>query len=129
MGAELHGVAGVEQDREETVGLAAIALEIQLLAAGVDVPVDVAKIVAGSIGLIFGELLAEAEVGRAVQTGDEAIDDGLRDQIETGDACEDGGIEKALQRTPIIDDFSRRAMAGYRGRPFLLTNRRDLQCG
>ena len=55
-----------------------------------------AKIVAGIIGAIFGELLAETEIGRAVQAGDEAIDHGLGDQIEAGDGGEDGGIEKAL---------------------------------
>ncbi len=96
MGAELHGVAGVEQYGQQAVGFAAKALQIQPLASGVDVPIDVAKIVAGIVGAIFGELLAETEVGRAVQAGDEAIDHGLGDQIEAGDAGEDGGIEEAL---------------------------------
>ncbi len=96
MGAELHRVAGVEQDRQQAVGFAAKALQIHPLGSGVDVPIDVAEIVAGSVGAIFGELLAETEVGRAVQAGDEAIDHGLGDQIEAGDAGEDGGIEEAL---------------------------------
>ncbi len=94
--AELHRVAGVEQDGQRAVGFAAIALEIQALGSGVDVPIDVAQIVAGSVGAIFGELLAETEVGRTVQAGDEAIDHGLGDQFQAGDAGEDGGIEEAL---------------------------------
>ena len=55
-----------------------------------------AQIVAGSVGAIFGELVAETKVGRAVQAGDEAIHHGLGDQIEAGDAGQDGGIEEAL---------------------------------
>ena len=94
--AELHGVAGVEQHRQQAVGFAAKALEIQALGARIDVPIDMAKIVAGSVGAIFGELLAEAEIGRAVQAGDEAIDHGFGDQVEAGDAGEDGGVEEAL---------------------------------
>src|ERR1700722_16032279 len=98
MGAELHGVAGVEQNGEEAVGFAAVALEDQLLAACVDVPIDVAEIVAGIVGLIFGELLAETEVRRAVEAGDEAVDHGLGDEVEARDGGESGGIEEALQQ-------------------------------
>src|SRR5580692_12944907 len=72
VGAKLHRIAGVEQDGQQAVGFAAKALEIQTLGSGVDVPIDVAKIVAGSIGAVFGELLAETEVGRAVEAGYEA---------------------------------------------------------
>src|ERR1035438_7557386 len=46
VGAELHGVAGVEEDGERAVGLAAVALEVHALGAGVDVPIDVAEIAA-----------------------------------------------------------------------------------
>src|SRR5665213_3660334 len=96
MGAKLHGVAGVEQYRQHAVGFAPKALQIQPLRSGVDVPIDVPKIVAGIIGAILGELLAETKIGRAVQAGDEAIHHGLGDQIESGDAGQDGGIEEAL---------------------------------
>ena len=86
MGGVVHGVAGVEQDGQQAVGLAAIALQVGALGAGEDVPIDVAQIVAGRVGAVLGELLAEAEIGRAVQAGDEAVDDRLGDQVEAGDA-------------------------------------------
>src|ERR1700689_3864698 len=55
-----------------------------------------AKIVAGSVGAIFGELLAETKVARAVQACHETIHHGLGDQIEARDAGENGGIKEAL---------------------------------
>ena len=81
----MHGVAGVEEDGERTVGLAAVALEVHALGAGVDVPIDVAEIVAGGVGLVFGELLGEAEIGGAMEAGDEAVDYRLGDELEAGD--------------------------------------------
>ena len=68
------------------VGFAAIALQVHPLGARVDVPIDVAQIVARRVGAIFGELLAESEIGRPVQTGDEAVDHSLGHQIEAGDS-------------------------------------------
>ena len=89
MRAELHRPAHVEKDGHLAVGLAAVPLEEHLFGARVDVPIDVAQIVAGRIGAVFGELLAESEIGRAVEARDEAVDHGFRDQIEPGDAAED----------------------------------------
>ncbi len=58
-----------------------------------------AQIVAGRVGPILGELLAEAEIGRAVQSGDEPVHHGLGDQVEAGDAGQDVGIEEALHHS------------------------------
>ena len=65
VGAELHGVAGVEQDGQHRVGFAAEALENEAFAAREDVPIDMAKIVAGSVGDVFGELLGLSSAQRA----------------------------------------------------------------
>ena len=56
-----------------------------------------AQIVARRVGAVLRELLAEAEVRRAVQAGHKAVDDRLRQQVERGDAGQHLGIEKALQ--------------------------------
>ena len=92
----LHGIAGVEQHGEQAVGFAAIALQVGALGAREDVPIHVAQIVAGRIGAVFGELLAEAEIRRAVQAGDEAVHHRLGDQVEAGNSGEHRRIEKAL---------------------------------
>ncbi len=97
MRRELHGVAGIEQHGQDAVRFAAIALQVGALGARKHVPIDVAQIVAGRIGAVFGELLAETEIRRTVQAGDETIDDSLRHQIQTGDSGEHGRIEKSLQ--------------------------------
>ncbi len=73
---------------------------VEALGARVDVPVDdAAEIVAGGIGSdVFGKLLAEAEVGRAVEAGHETVDYGLGDQVEAVEMlARTGGIEEALQ--------------------------------
>ena len=92
-----HGRAGIEQDQELGVGFAFEAFEVDAVGAGEDVPVDVAEIVAFDVLAVFGELLAEAEGGGTVQAGDEAIHNGLRDEVEGRDGGEDGGIEESLQ--------------------------------
>ena len=71
---------GVEQDQQLRIGFAAVALEEARVGAGEDIPIDVAQIVARRVGAILGEFLGEAEVRRAVEAGDEAIDDGLGDR-------------------------------------------------
>ena len=51
----------------------------------------------GEVGAVLGEFLAEAEVGRAVQAGNETVDHGLGDEVETGEAGEGRRIKEALQ--------------------------------
>jgi hypothetical protein len=46
----------------------------------------VPQIVTGAVGAVFGELLAESEVGGTMETRDEAVDNGFRHQIEAGDS-------------------------------------------
>ena len=41
---------------------------------------DVAEIVAGGVGLVFGELLGKPEVRRAMESGNEPVDDGFGDR-------------------------------------------------
>jgi hypothetical protein len=92
MRAIAHGGAGVEQDQQLGIRFAAIALQIHALAAGEDIPIDVAQIVTRRVGAVLGELLAETEIGGAVQAGDEAVHDGLGDEVESVDGGESGRI-------------------------------------
>ena len=82
------------------LGFAAVALEVGALGARKDVPVHVAQVVAGRVGAVFGEFLAEAEIRRAMQAVNESIDDRLGHQIQTGNSGEHRGIEEALQHLP-----------------------------
>src|SRR4029077_4326951 len=58
--------------------------------------VDMAQVVTGRVGRVFGEFLAESEIGRTMQTSHKALDHGLGDQFEARDACENRRIETAL---------------------------------
>ena len=92
MGRELHRITSIEQHGEHAIRLAAIALQVGALRAGKHIPVHMAEIIAGRVGAVFGELLAESEIRRAVKAGDEAVDDSLRHQVQTGDSSEHGRI-------------------------------------
>ena len=92
-----HGRAGVEQDEQLHVRFALESLQVETLAAGEDVPIDVAQVVALHILLVFGELLGETEFRGTMQARDEAIHHRLRDEVERRDGSEDRGIEKRLQ--------------------------------
>src|SRR6202034_1509343 len=97
-GGVLHGVAGVEQDRELAVSLPAIAFEIAAFRACEKIPVHVTKVVSRRIGAVLGKLLAEAKLGRTMQAGDEAVHDGFSQQIERGYASQHFGIEETLHQ-------------------------------
>jgi hypothetical protein len=78
----LHGVAGVEQDRELAISLAAIAFEIAAFRACEKIPVHMTQVVSRRIGAVLGKLLAEAELGRTMQASDETVHDRFCQQIE-----------------------------------------------
>ncbi len=94
--AVCHRRAGIEQDQQLHIRLALEALQVEAFGASEDVPIDVPEIVALYVLLVFGELLAEAELGGAMKARDEAVDHGLRYEVERRDGGEDGGIEKLL---------------------------------
>ena len=60
-----------------------------------------AQIISRRVGAVFGEFLAEAEVGRAVEAGHEAVDNRFRDKVKRGDACQYRGIQKALHHASL----------------------------
>ena len=78
----LHGVAGIEQDRQQAVRLAAVAFQVGALGPREHVPVHVTQIVAGRVRPVLRELLAEPEIGGSVEAGDEAVHDRPGDQVE-----------------------------------------------
>ena len=88
----VHRIAGVEQDGELAVGIAAIALEIAAFGAGKKIPIDMAQIVPRRVGAVLGELLAEAKIRRAMETGDEAIHHCPGEQVKARNAGQHGGI-------------------------------------
>ena len=92
VGAESHGSRGVEQNEQLAIGLSAVFLQKAFIGAGEDVPIDVAQVVALAVRAVFGKLLGEPEIGRPVQSRDEAVDHGLGDQVEARYRGEGRGI-------------------------------------
>ena len=86
MRAVAHGRAGVEHQRELRICFATIALQVHSLGAGENVPIHVAQVVAGRVSAILGELLAESEVGRAMQARDKTIHNCFGNQVQVRDA-------------------------------------------
>ncbi len=94
-----HGGARIQHERQLAIGFAAVSFEKRFFGAGEDVPIDVPQIVAGRVGAILGELLAESEIGGAMQAGDETIDHSFRDEIQMRDSGEKRGVDEASWST------------------------------
>ena len=77
----VHGRAAVEEHEESGIGLALEQLQQRPVGAGIGVPVDEARVVAGNVVAIFRELLAEAGPVGVVGTVHYAVDYGPRYQI------------------------------------------------
>src|SRR5215831_5519292 len=110
----LHGIACVEQYRQQTVRFAPVALQVRALGPRIHVPIDVTQIVARRIRAVLGEFLAEAEVRRAMQARDEAVDDRLGDEVQSGNRVEHSGIEKPLHQEALgggVTSISRRKIS------------------
>jgi len=83
-----HGGGGVEEDVGLEVGLFLELLDVEAVGPGVGGPVEVADVVARGVFAVLGKLDGEAVIGRTVEAGDEALDDGTCDKVhalETGD--------------------------------------------
>ena len=93
--AVTHGRAGVEHQSELRIGLAAIALQVHALGAGEDVPIHVAQVVTRRVSAILGELLAETEVGRAMQARDKTIHNCFGNQVQVRDSGQERRIDEA----------------------------------
>src|SRR5579862_4572353 len=55
------------------------------------------QIVARAIGAVLGKLLAESEIGRSMQAGNESVDHGPRDQVESRQTGERSRVKEALE--------------------------------
>ena len=64
------------------VSFAFEAFEIDAIRPGVNVPVDVAKVIAFDVLAVFGEFLGEAEGRGAVKAGHEAVDHSFGDEVQ-----------------------------------------------
>ncbi len=95
-----HRIAGVQQNSDQAVGLAAIALQVHPVGAGEHVPVHVPQIVARGVCAVFGEFLAETQIRRAMQAGHEAVHHGLGHQVETRNGAQHGRIQESRHAQP-----------------------------
>ncbi len=79
---------------EVGVGVGLVLLDVEAIGARVQPPVDAADVVAGDVAAVLGEVDRRAEVRRAVQAVDEAVDDRARQQLEVADPREDLRIDE-----------------------------------
>ena len=68
-------------------------LDLELVGAGEDLPVEVPQVVTGRVGTVLGELDAEPLEGRPVRARREPLDDHLGAKLETREASERLGVE------------------------------------
>ena len=93
-GAEGHRARGVHHHRRPQVGLVLVALDVVAIELAVGLPVEVLELVAGGVLLVLGELDALALVGRLVEPGEDALDDGAGAHLDSGEARERLGVKE-----------------------------------
>ena len=92
--AVAHRLRHVEQHREVGVRVRLVLLYVVPVRARVQPPVDAADVVARDVAAVLGEIHRRAEVRRAVDAVDEAVDDRAGDELEVPDAREHHGIDE-----------------------------------
>ncbi len=75
-------------------------LEQQLVVAGVDVPVEVAEVVAGGVLAVVGELDAAAELHRPPLGQERPAEDPPRDEREVFELLQEVGVEQGHGYSP-----------------------------
>src|SRR5581483_9300715 len=77
----VHAGAAVEDERGLEVRLLLVLLDMVAVGAGIDLPVNVAYLIAGNVVAMLRELDAAAPVRAFVHPGDDALDDGAGAQF------------------------------------------------
>ena len=95
LAAEAHRLRDVEQHGEVRVRVGLVLLDVEAIGAREQPPVDAADVVARRVAAVLGEVHRRAEVRRAVQAVDEAVDHRARHQLEVADAGEHHRVDEA----------------------------------
>ncbi len=92
--AERHAPRAVQQEVDVQVFLFLEPLQQQLVVAGVEVPVEVAEVVAGRVLAVVGELDAAAQLHRPPLGQERAAKHPPRDQRQVFELLQEVGIEE-----------------------------------
>jgi hypothetical protein len=102
---EGHRFRAIEEDVGAKVRLVLKQLDVVLIGAGEDLPVNGAQIIAGRIGAVIEILDGKPVVGTAMPAGEEPLHHLPGDQLHVADTGETIGIEVFLAHR---DDHERR---------------------
>ncbi len=93
-GAVLHGAGTIEEQVAAEVGFVLELLDVMAVGPGEDPPVEMARVIAGCVLAILGELDGEAVVRAAMEAGPETLDDGAGAEFEAADGHERLGMDE-----------------------------------
>ena len=91
-----HRGAGVQEDLGAEVGLFFILLDVEPVGPAQNPPVEVARVVAGAVLAVLGELDAEPLVGAGVQPRDEPLDHAAGHQRKVLHPRQGRGVQVAV---------------------------------
>jgi hypothetical protein len=89
-----HRAARVHQDHRAQVGLLLVLLDEEAVRAREDLPVEVARLVAGLVGTVLGEFDGEPPERRAVEPGEEALDHAPGHDLDAPQARDLGWVQQ-----------------------------------
>ena len=88
-----HAIACVQEDIYGDVGVLFELLDVELVAAAVDLPIEEAQLVAGLVLAVVAVLRAEAVEGTRVQAAEKALHCAARDELHVAEPAQDLGIQ------------------------------------
>jgi len=90
----VHGLGDVKHDCGAEVGLLLELLDQPLIGARHHTPVEIAEVIAGLIGAMFGELDGESFAGRLVQPHQESFHDPTRNNLDPPEGGKRGRVDE-----------------------------------
>src|SRR5690554_3803670 len=91
---KIHRTRGVHDHIGPKIGLVFVLFDIIFVGLGVDLPIDMANLMAGRIFGIFGEFDRPAVMRRAVHARENPLDQRLRLELHGAQLVEDGWVQK-----------------------------------
>lgn len=80
--AVAHGAGSIQDDGGAEIGFLVVFADVEAIGAAEDLPVETADFIALDVGAVLAEFDGEAFVGRGVETGGEAFDNGAGEELQ-----------------------------------------------
>ena len=80
-----HGAAGIDHYHGPKIGFLLKLLDVKAILTAEQLPIDIAQLIARLVHAMLGELYRKPSAGRAMQTGQKALNHPFGQQFQAGE--------------------------------------------